>query len=174
MFSYRWACSNLFGFCSKLLQFWYHKNMFPTVCPKFLYLLEENNSSTWRFKLRKNMRNLKTEEKWKKRRKRMMRKQGRHHGGGAKGEKAPLKISKKGEITKYEVFSCIKVVFLSFLMRKYVLWKGFYHDFSTKKASASGGFAPWPPPRSAAPWPPHWGCCPLDARGSFIPPNDLP
>ena len=65
--------------------------------------------------------------------------------GGARGVKAPLKISKKGKMKKYGVFSCIKVnklAFLSSLMRKYVLWKGFYHDFSTKNASALGGFAP--------------------------------
>ena len=42
---------------------------------------------------------------------------------GNGGAKAPLKISKKGKIKKYGVFSCTK-------WRKYVLWKGFYHDFS--------------------------------------------
>ena len=31
-------------------------------------------------------------------------------GGGKEGEKAPLKISKKGQIKKYGVFSCIKVI----------------------------------------------------------------
>ena len=45
-------------------------------------------------------------------------------------------------------------------MRKYELWKGFYHDFSTKTASASGGFAPWPPPRGSAPWAPTRGAAP--------------
>ena len=50
----------------------------------------------------------------------------------------------------------LKLVFLSSLTRKYVLWKGFYHDFSTKKASASGGE-------------PCRGRCPLDPQGSFAP-----
>ena len=40
--------------------------------------------------------------------------QGRRHGGGGKGAKAPLKISKKGKIKKYGVFSCIKVIKMSF------------------------------------------------------------
>ena len=35
-------------------------------------------------------------------------------GGGVKGAKAPLKISKKGKIKKYGVFSCIKVIKISF------------------------------------------------------------
>ena len=39
-------------------------------------------------------------------------------------------------------------------MKKYLLWKGFYHDFSTKEASASD---------------PHQGACPLAPRGSFAP-----
>ena len=46
----------------------------------------------------------------------------------------------------------LELAFLSSLMKKYMVWKGFYQDFSTKKASASGGFAPWPPPRGSAPW----------------------
>ena len=39
----------------------------------------------------------------------------------------------------------LKLAFLSFLTRKYVLWKGFYHDFSPKEASASGALPPGPP-----------------------------
>ena len=39
--------------------------------------------------------------------------QGRRHGGGARGAKAPLKISKKGKMKKY-VFSGIKVIKISF------------------------------------------------------------
>ena len=35
-------------------------------------------------------------------------------GGGARGQKPPLKISKKGKIKKYGVFSCIKVIKISF------------------------------------------------------------
>ena len=58
----------------------------------------------------------------------------------------------------------LKLAFLPYLTRKYVLWKGFYHDFSTKKASA--GLFPLDPRR---------GRCPLDPQGSFAPPpNDLP
>ena len=44
----------------------------------------------------------------------------------------------------------LKLAFLSSLMRKYVLWKGFY-QLSIKKASFS---APWTPTGGAAPWPP--------------------
>ena len=40
-----------------------------------------------------------------------------------------------------------------------MLWEGFYHDFSTKKASASGGFPPDP----------HQGARPMDRRGNFTP-----
>ena len=57
-------------------------------------------------------------------------------------------------------FHALKLAFLTSLIRKYVLWKGFYHDFSTKKVSASGGFAPWPPPRGSAPWTPARGPAP--------------
>ena len=35
-------------------------------------------------------------------------------GGGARGAKAPLKISKKGKMKKYDVFSDIKVIKISF------------------------------------------------------------
>ena len=76
---------------------------------------------------------------------------------------ATYRFQRREEFTKYGVFSCIKVmkfVFLPSLTRKYVLWKGFYHDFSTKKASASGGFAPLTPTK---------GLCSLDPRGSFAP-----
>ena len=60
---------------------------------------------------------------------------------------------------------------MSSLTKKYVLWKGFYHDFSTKKASASGA---WPQTKGLCPLDPHRGRCPLDHQGSFAPPNDLP
>ena len=43
-----------------------------------------------------------------------------------------------------------------------MLREGFYHDFGTKKASASEGFAPDP----------HKGLYPLDPRGIFAPSND--
>ena len=68
--------------------------------------------------------------------------------GGARGAKKTLKISKKGKMKKYDVFSgnkVIKIAFLSSVTRKYMLWKGFYRDFITKKASASRGSAPWTP-----------------------------
>ena len=58
-------------------------------------------------------------------------------------------------------FHALKLAFLSSLIRKYMLWEGFYHDFSTKKVSASGGFAPWPPPRGSAPWTPEVTLPPL-------------
>ena len=32
-------------------------------------------------------------------------------------------------------FHALKWAFLSSLIRKYMLWEGFYHDFSTKKVS---------------------------------------
>ena len=70
-------------------------------------------------------------------------------------------------------FHALKLAFLSSLIRKYMLWEGFYHDFSTKNVSAWGGFAPWPPPRGSAPWTPARGHCPLDPRGNFAPSNDL-
>ena len=67
----------------------------------------------------------------------------------------------------------LKLAFLSSLTRKYVLWKGFYHDFSTKNASASGGFAPSPPSRGSAPWTPTRGAAPWTPEVPS-PPNDLP
>ena len=62
----------------------------------------------------------------------------------------------------------LKLAFLSSLTRKYVLWKGFYHNFSTKKASASGDYAP-DPTKGLCPLDPRRGRCPLDPRGSFAP-----
>ena len=55
----------------------------------------------------------------------------------------------------------LKLPFLSSLTRKYVLWKGFYHDFSTKQTSASGGFAPDPHQGALPPGPPRFLCPPL-------------
>ena len=90
--------------------------------------------------------------------------QGQHHRG--QGGKSPPKDFKKGENEKnmmyFQASKSLKLAFLSSLTRKYVLWKGFYHDFSTKKASASGGFAPWPPPRGSAPWTPEVPSPPKD------------
>ena len=65
--------------------------------------------------------------------------------GGGQGGKSPLKISKREKLKNMGYFHAsklLKLAFLSSLTRKYVLWKGFYHDFSTNKASASEGFAP--------------------------------
>ena len=66
-------------------------------------------------------------------------------GKGARG-KSPPKDFKKGGNEKhmgyFHASKLLKLAFLSSLTRKYVLWKGFYHDFSTQKASASGSFAP--------------------------------
>ena len=74
------------------------------------------------------------------------------HRGGAigGGAKAPLKIFKKREKWKkiWGIFmhqNLSKLAFLSSLTRKYVLWKGFYHNFSTKKALSPG------PPRFLRP-----------------------
>ena len=64
-------------------------------------------------------------------------------GAAPWGAKAPLK-GKNEKRGYFHASKLIKLAFLSSLLRKYMLWKGFYHDFSTKKASASGGFAPQP------------------------------
>ena len=92
-----------------------------------------------------------------------MQMQGLRHGGD-KGGKSPPKDFKKGENEKNMMYiqasKLLKLAFLTSLTRKYVLWKGFYHDFSTKKASASGGLAPWPPPRGSATWTPAGSAAP--------------
>ena len=77
------------------------------------------------------------------------------------GATAPLKVSKKEKKENMGYFHALKLAFLSSLIRKYMPWEGFYHDFSTKKVSASGGFAPWPPPRGSAPWTPEVTSPPL-------------
>ena len=91
--------------------------------------------------------------------------------------KAPLRISKKGKNKKYGVFSCtaklLKLAFLSSLTRKYVLWKGFYHDFITKKASR--GFASPPDPtKGLFPLDPPLGALPPGPPRFPCPPHDLP
>ena len=79
-------------------------------------------------------------------------------GGGGKGGKSPPKDFKIGENEKnmgyFHASKLLKLAFLSSLTRKYVLWKGFYHNFSTKKASASRGFAPDPHQGALPPGPP--------------------
>ena len=98
--------------------------------------------------------------------------QGWCHRG--QGGKSPPKDFKKGENKKnigyFHASKLLKLAFLSSLMRKYMLWKGFYHNFSTKKASASGGLNPT---KGLCPLVPRWGHCPLDPQGPS-PPNDLP
>ena len=59
---------------------------------------------------------------------------------GGKGGKSPPKDfkKKKKEMKNMGYFyesKLLKLAFLSSLTSKYVLWKGFYHDFSTKKAA---------------------------------------
>ena len=56
--------------------------------------------------------------------------------GGATGGRG----FKKGKIMKYGIFSCIKISFSVIFNKEIMLWEGFYHDFSTKKASV-----PWTP-----------------------------
>ena len=65
-------------------------------------------------------------------------------GGGEVGKSPPKDFKKRGKWKNMGYFHAsklLKLAFLSSLTRKYVLWKGFYHDFSTKKASAPGGGA---------------------------------
>ena len=45
---------------------------------------------------------------------------------------------------KYGVFLYIKMSFSDIFNKEIMLWEGFYHDFSTKKASASGALPPDP------------------------------
>ena len=51
-----------------------------------------------------------------------------------------------------------------------MLWKGFYHDFSTKKASASGASPP-DPHQGALPPGPLPGALPPGPQGSFALPK---
>ena len=55
-----------------------------------------------------------------------------------------------------------------------MLWKGFYQDFSTNKASASGDFAPWFPTRGSAPWTPSGGAAPWTPEVPLPPPMIYP
>ena len=86
------------------------------------------------------------------------------------GAKAPQGFQKREKV-KCGVFSCIKVInslltwaFLSSLMRKYMLWKGFYHYFSSQKRQL----------QRALPPDPHQGALPLDPRDCSTPANNLP
>ena len=85
-----------------------------------------------------------------------------------KGAKALLNISKKGKMKKYGVFSCIKVIKISFSVifnEEILLWKGFY-QLSIKKASFRGLFPLTPTKCSLDP---HRGHCPVDPQGSLPP-----
>ena len=76
---------------------------------------------------------------------------------GNGGKSPPKDFKKRGKLKNMGYFHAsklTKLAFLSSLTRKYVIGKGFYHDFSTKKASASGGLPPGPR-GSFAPPPPH-------------------
>ena len=67
-------------------------------------------------------------------------------------------------------FHALKWAFLSSSTRKYMLWKGFYQDFSSKKASTSRGFATWPPSptKGLHPWTPARGLYSImNPRGNF-------
>ena len=82
-----------------------------------------------------------------------------------------LEAKKKKKIKKYDVFSGIKVTpllklaFLLSLTRKYMLWEGFYHNFSsTKGFSFKGALPPHPQQGALPPGPPRF----------LLPPNDLP
>ena len=86
---------------------------------------------------------------------------GTKEGGGAGGGKSLPKDFKKGKNEKnvgyFYALKLLKLAFLSSLTRKYVLWKGFYHDFSTKKASAlttTKELCPLDPRRGHCPWTP--------------------
>ena len=85
---------------------------------------------------------------------------------GGKGGQKPPKDFKKREKWKnmgyFHASKLSKLAFLSSLTMKNVLWKGFYHYFSTKKASASGGFASLTPTK---------GLCPLDPPPGALPPG---
>ena len=65
---------------------------------------------------------------------------GRRHGGG--GTISPLRFQKREKLENtghFHALELLEFAFLSSLTRKYMLWEGFYLDFSTWKASASGG-----------------------------------
>ena len=85
-------------------------------------------------------------------------------GGEGRGAKAPIKISKKGKIKNMGYFHASKLLKLAFLLSltsNNMLWKGFYHDFSTNKASASGASPSDPHQGALPPGPPRIPCPPL-------------
>ena len=83
--------------------------------------------------------------------------------GGQGGKSPSWRFQKRGKWKNMGYFHAskfLKLAFLSSLMRKYVLWKGFYHNFSTKK-----GFSF----RELRPLTPTKGLCPLDPRRGTAP-----
>ena len=50
-------------------------------------------------------------------------------------------------------FKVIQISIFVIFNKEIMLCKGLYDYFSTKKASASGGFVPWPPPKALSPGP---------------------
>ena len=66
-------------------------------------------------------------------------------GGGGRGGNwltAPKGLQRRKKLENmgyFHAWELSKLAPLSSLTRKYMLWEGFYHNFSTKKASASGG-----------------------------------
>ena len=81
-----------------------------------------------------------------------------------------------GYFHAYPASKLLKLAFLSYLTRKYVLWKGFYHDLRHWKGFSFRGALPQadPPPRGSAPWTPAGGAAPWTPRFLRLPPNDLP
>ena len=97
--------------------------------------------------------------------------QGRRYGGGATGQPPP-KGFKKGQNLKYgffHVWELLKLAFLSSFKKKYMLWEGFYKDFSTKKMSASGDFPPPTPTKRLCPLDPEVPLLPLTIYPDAIP-----
>ena len=92
-------------------------------------------------------------------------------GGGKGGKNTPKDFEKMEKLKNMGYFQCIKVIKMNFSV-----WKGFYHDFSTKKASASGSFAPDPHQGALPPGPPPGALHPGPPTEVPLPPppNDLP
>ena len=90
--------------------------------------------------------------------------QGQHHGGGGqRGQKPPKDFKKKvGKLENVRYFHASKLLkfLLSSLTRKYMLWMGFNHNFSTSKVSASRGLCLLSPHQGAPPPAPLLGGCP--------------
>ena len=76
-------------------------------------------------------------------------------GGGGEWVEVIGPQKEKSENMKYfHTQELSKLAFLSSLTRKYMLWEGSYHDFSTKKVSASTSTKGPCPQIPAVPLPP--------------------